>query len=164
MNDPQPAEAAWDPLSQAGYARPDLALAEALDWFGPTFARWVASLSPADGPTTYARHRVLRVLARRGPQRASDVAAELGTTTATLTGLIDGLVADGLLERNPHPHDRRAVLLTLTAKGSTASQDTHALDAATALFDGMTRQQVLDLLATVKSLSSQLREAITSSR
>lgn len=152
----------WDPESTFGYAQPELALAESLDWFGPTFARWVASLSPTGGATTYARQRVLRVLSRRGPQRPGEVASELGCTAATLTGLIDGLVDDGLVARSAHPNDRRSVLLSLTAAGTAASQDSQALQAATALFDGMSRKQVLELLETTKELSTRLRAATSS--
>ncbi len=106
---------------------------------------------------------MLRVLSRRGPQRPGEVASELGSTAATLTGLIDGLESDGLVTRSAHPNDRRSVLLSLTPAGTAASQDSQALQAATALFDGMSRKQVLELLETTKELSTRLRAATTSS-
>lgn len=34
-----------------------------------------------------------------------------------MTGLVDALVADGLVTREPHPGDRRATLVTLTPDG-----------------------------------------------
>jgi len=37
--------------------------------------------------------------------------------SATLTGILDRLEAMELIERKPHPEDRRAILVCLTAKG-----------------------------------------------
>ena len=37
--------------------------------------------------------------------------------SATLTGILDRLEALELVERKPHPEDRRAILVCLTAKG-----------------------------------------------
>jgi len=37
--------------------------------------------------------------------------------SATLTGILDRLEAMELVERRPHPDDRRAILVCLTAKG-----------------------------------------------
>ncbi len=147
----------WDPASNHGFARPELALVEALDWFGPAFSRWLTTLNSADSPTTFARLRVLRVLARVGPRRPTLVANELGVSQATLTGLVDGLVEDGLLRRRHDPADRRAVLLELTATGSRAAQDPTVFAAGAHLFDEMDAEEVLALLATVKTLSGRLR-------
>ena len=61
--------------------------------------------------------RALLVLARRGAQRPSDLAPELGVSAATAGRAINRLVHDGLAERSPDPDDRRSVLATLTAKG-----------------------------------------------
>lgn len=154
----------WDPASGGGYARPELALVEALDWLGPAFARWVASQVPADAPTTWQRLRVLRVLSRRGPQRSLEVAAELAMTQATLTGLVDGLAAEGLLVRLPHPMDRRASLLTLTGAGDAAAADTSTAAAAAAAFDSLTPAEVIDLLTAVKRLATCLRETTQTER
>ncbi len=38
-------------------------------------------------------------------------------TSATMTGIIDRIEKLGLVERKPHPDDRRAILLCLTDKG-----------------------------------------------
>jgi DNA-binding MarR family transcriptional regulator len=155
----EPAWATWDPASTSGYARPELALVEALDWLGPAFARWVARQAPSGAPTTWQRHRVLRVLTRRGPQRPVEVAAELAMTPATLTGLVDGLAAEGLVTRAPHPTDRRATLLTLTSAGQAAADDTTTATAAAAAFETLSPAEVLGLLAAVKRLATCLREA-----
>jgi len=47
----------------------------------------------------------------------SDLAQRAGVTRATVTGLLDGLEEDGLVERKSHSTDRRRVALQLTAAG-----------------------------------------------
>lgn len=57
MDAQRPAWASWDPQSTAGYASAELALVEALDCFGPAFARWVNARAAGSGPTSYPLHR-----------------------------------------------------------------------------------------------------------
>lgn len=45
-----------------------------------------------------------------------DVAKAIAITSSAATQLIDGLVNNGYIEREPHPKDRRAVTLTLSEK------------------------------------------------
>lgn len=157
MVDPKPST--WDPQSSFGHAAPELALVEALDWFGPAFSRWVAAQTPDGSATTYPRLRVLRVLARRGPQRPAQVAAELAATKATMTGLIDALVASQLIIRASDPSDGRATLLKLTVAGEHAAADQSAVLAAAHVLDGLDRSEVLQLLETIKTLGDRLRRA-----
>lgn len=66
---------------------------------------------------TPARGRVLWQLRASGPSLMRTVSDGLGISPRTLTGLVDGLEADGWLLRKPHPRDRRATMLELTAEG-----------------------------------------------
>ena len=52
---------------------------------------------------TYARLRLLSALRHGGPQRLLDLGGELGVTARHVTGLVDALERDGLVERLPHP-------------------------------------------------------------
>jgi DNA-binding MarR family transcriptional regulator len=54
------------------------------------------------------------------PQRASELAARVGVSRPTLTSLVDGLEAVGLLRRAPVPTDRRGIQLLPTAEGVAA--------------------------------------------
>jgi len=45
---------------------------------------------------------------------ANLLATNLGISTASTTKLLDRLTASGHLERRPHPHDRRAVVVVAT--------------------------------------------------
>jgi DNA-binding MarR family transcriptional regulator len=49
--------------------------------------------------------------------RSSTIAEALKVRPRAVTGLVDALVADGLVTREPHPGDRRATLVTLTPGG-----------------------------------------------
>ena len=46
--------------------------------------------------------------------RPTELAARLGITSASMTSLVDRLVASGYVTREPHPTDRRAVILRPT--------------------------------------------------
>lgn len=70
---------------------------------GITPAGWNA-VSAVAGATTAPSQRQL--------------AEQLGVDGATLVATIDRLVAAGLVERMPSPHDRRVKLVVLTAQGS----------------------------------------------
>lgn len=48
----------------------------------------------------------------------AELAGRSGVTRATMTGLIDTLVRDGLVTREPHPDDRRMMSVRLTERGT----------------------------------------------
>jgi DNA-binding MarR family transcriptional regulator len=62
---------------------------------------------------------VLILLMRENSNTAapSVLADKAGVSRATMTGLIDGLERDGLVERVPDPKDRRRLAIKLTAAG-----------------------------------------------
>ena len=73
------------------------------------------SLAPWD--ITPAQLRALRVLARHGPVRLSELSDHLHIAARSATEVIDALEAGGLAERRPDPDDRRATLVELTEHG-----------------------------------------------
>jgi DNA-binding MarR family transcriptional regulator len=75
------------------------------------------SLAGQDAEVTLPQYRALVVLASRGPQRAADIAGELGVNPSTGTRMCDRLVRKGLVRRARSTGDRRVVRLTLTATG-----------------------------------------------
>lgn len=50
---------------------------------------------------------------------AHALASRAGVSRATVTGLLDGLEREGLVERHADPDDRRALRVQLTARGKT---------------------------------------------
>ena len=74
--------------------------------------RWAESHGLSEG-----RLGVLFRLFRCGATPLGDLAADLDSTPRNITGLVDHLERDGLVERVPDADDRRSVRANLTAAG-----------------------------------------------
>lgn len=59
----------------------------------------------------------LEALLRRGPSSVNDLATELYLDKSTVSRVAATLERKGYLTRTPHPDDRRAVILAVTAAG-----------------------------------------------
>lgn len=59
----------------------------------------------------------LRILVQRGALKATELAREMTLSPATVTGIVDRLVARELVVRNRSDEDRRIVTLSITAAG-----------------------------------------------
>jgi DNA-binding MarR family transcriptional regulator len=75
-------------------------------------------------------------LAEGGPQRISDLAAQLNVDVSVVSRQVGELVTAGYLERHLDPHDRRACRLSLTDTGHAA------LDAVLARLTGRFQSQL----------------------
>ncbi len=75
----------------------------------------------AERGLTASRAEVLLVLAQDGPMVQRQISESLRCTPRYVTALIDGLEGEGLVQRRPHPTDRRATLVSLTRRGSAAA-------------------------------------------
>ena len=64
---------------------------------------------------TSARTRVLWELQHTGPSTQHVLAERLDVSPRNITGLVDALEAGGYVTRSPHPSDRRATIVSLTA-------------------------------------------------
>jgi DNA-binding MarR family transcriptional regulator len=67
---------------------------------------------------TPSRTHLLWELGLRGPVTQRVLADALKVTPRAVTGLVDALVENGLVTREPHPTDRRATLVTFTPRGA----------------------------------------------
>lgn len=65
---------------------------------------------------SFARIRALRRVARK-PMTMGELAASLTIDAPYATLVVDELEEQGLVERGPHPTDRRAKVVTTTARG-----------------------------------------------
>jgi DNA-binding MarR family transcriptional regulator len=70
---------------------------------------------------TVERWRALHLLAQGDSHRMSELAEFTQLPPASLTRLVDGLVADNLVHRKPDPHDRRGVRVHITERGQALS-------------------------------------------
>lgn len=107
------------------------AIAAQVAEFGKAYGRWINSELEQTG-TTPARGRLLLALGCAGPCKMSDLSARLGVTPRNVTKLVDSLEEEGLLEREPHPHDRRVTLIRLTAQGVVVNKETMLANSAAA--------------------------------
>ena len=70
---------------------------------------------------TFGRIRALRRIAR-SPMTMGELAANLGIDAPYATLVVDELERQGLVERRPHPTDRRAKLVAPTDHGATTAR------------------------------------------
>ena len=63
------------------------------------------------------QYMLLMSLLEEGDQKMNSLARLLKTSTPSVTNLVDKLEAAGYVRRLPHPGDRRAHIIKLTAKG-----------------------------------------------
>lgn len=73
------------------------------------------TLAPWD--ITPSHLRALRVLARHGIMRLSELSDQLRIAPRSTTEVVDALESRGLVERRPDPADRRATLVEVTERG-----------------------------------------------
>ena len=79
--------------------------------------------------------------------RMGELSRRLMVTNGNVTGLIDRLVTEGLVARQPAPHDRRAHLVRLTTAGKQAfdAMIPKHQDFIAERFDGLSRAELADL-------------------
>jgi len=89
-----------------------------------------------------AQMRILTLIAR-DPIRANVLAERAALSRPTLTGLIDGLVAKGWIDRCTVDGDRRGVALAITERGRRSLTAAHqeAADALSELLDELSPTQ-----------------------
>jgi DNA-binding MarR family transcriptional regulator len=108
------------------------------------------------GPRTH----LLWILFHGGPATQVQLAEALEVTPRNVTTLVDALEATGFARREPHPTDRRAVLVHLTERGQSvmAAMDLEHTELGAALIDGLddatvsAAQHALDHVLTRLSL------------
>jgi DNA-binding MarR family transcriptional regulator len=85
-------------------------------WVIARLARTIEN-SLSDLELSLSQYRVLTILARNS-EGAAALAAKLAVKPASVTSVVDGLVARGLVERQAHADDRRKVTHVVSASGS----------------------------------------------
>lgn len=109
-----------------------------------------------------ARLRALRILAAVDaesdePLRMRDLSELLGVSARTATTVVDSLEREGLVERAPHPTDRRAVLLSLTDRGRVRHREAEKVDAValaevTSRLGPRERERLRELLGLIREV------------
>lgn len=118
--------------------------------------------------TSQGRFLVMMLLDRNAesPLLPSELAEKIGVTRATITGLLDGLERESLVERRAHARDRRALTVHLTAKGAAfleAMLPDHyrRIAALMSELDDDERRQLRHLLAKIAAQSGAIHQLET---
>lgn len=104
---------------------------------------------------TFARYEALMLLrfSRTGSLPMGKMGSRLQVHPTSVTNIIDGLEARGMVVRTPHPSDRRTTLATLTPEGrSVASKATEALHAIRFGTEPLDDQQAITLTGILRRL------------
>jgi MarR family transcriptional regulator for hemolysin len=106
---------------------------------------------------------VLARLDRTEGLKQSELAEILDLQPISLTRLLDRLAGNGLIERRPDPHDRRANRLYLTAAAKPLLAQLAALgqDMMDTVLDGLDEQADARLLHDLGRIKDNLRAAIS---
>jgi DNA-binding MarR family transcriptional regulator len=111
---------------------------------------------------TVARATLLWQLRAAGPSTQRALADALGVSARNVTGLVDGLAAAGLVTREPHPADRRATLVTPTARGEELLDEFGRGQAELAgqLFGGLPGERLAGLVSALDDVLDRLRPLV----
>jgi DNA-binding MarR family transcriptional regulator len=92
-----------------------------------------------------------------GTETLSRIARRLGMHATTVTHVTDRLEKRGLVRRRPHPTDRRATLVTTTARGRTlTAAATDALAAIDFGLPGLTEAQKRSLTSLLARIADRV--------
>jgi DNA-binding MarR family transcriptional regulator len=111
----------------------------------------------------FARGRVLWALSEMGPVVMRALSQRLGISPRTVTGLVDALEADGWVTRSPHPVDRRATIISLTATAEEALVSLRASYEGLAheLLDGIPAADLACCRSVLASIEVRLADVVT---
>lgn len=104
---------------------------------------------------TFARYEVLVLLSfsRTGSLPLGKIGERLQVHATSVTPLVQRLAAAGLIERNRHPEDGRAVLASLTDKGrDVLAEATDAVTRAKFALGAITEDQCAELSAILRNI------------
>ncbi|HZS82989.1 MAG TPA: MarR family transcriptional regulator [Stellaceae bacterium] len=111
--------------------------------------------------TTLPRFDLLAQLDRAGDGLTmGELGSRLMVTGGNITGLVDALAAEGLVERAPHARDRRSRVIRLTAKGRRAFAKMAPVHERwiDAMMAGMGRAEMTELLRLLGRLKDSVRQ------
>jgi DNA-binding MarR family transcriptional regulator len=117
-------------------------------------------------PLTPSRVRLLWDLAANGPSAQHVLASRLEMSARNITGLVDALAAGGYVVRSPHPTDRRAIIVSLSASAREfmrEMQRDHA-ELSAELLGAVDVADQESLLRGIDAIATRLRELIAADK
>lgn len=99
--------------------------------------------------------KLLALVAQLAPCRPSDIASGMGYAPRTVTTALDAMEESGWIERSPHPTDRRAQLVAVTADGQAKLAEVQrpkrqAVEQLFGVLDAEAQQQLRSLMDRVR--------------
>ncbi len=110
-----------------------------------------------DSNLTMRQLKVIMILAFHDAQSGQDLARSLGVGLATVTGIIDRLVAQRLVERHEDPADRRVRRARLTDAGRRLADQ--VLDAGLSQYRTLLEYLDTDTLRALEDVMHKIRQA-----
>jgi DNA-binding MarR family transcriptional regulator len=122
--------------------------------------------SLAERGLTEARTHLVWLLHAQGPATQRELADALRVSPRNVTGLVDALEETGFARRTPHPTDRRATVVELTAQGQSAADRLveEQTEFARLLFERMPRATFDGLVTGLDAVLARLRPAVEEAR
>lgn len=114
---------------------------------------------------SYRQMRILKHV-NEGVSSGTDLGRIFGVTAPAVSETLESLVRKGLLAREPHESDRRAVKLVLTAEGKRANRAAEKVEKelSTELLGPLDEIEVMDLLDLVTKVLVPSQEALINRR
>ena len=115
----------------------------------------------AERGLTLARAEIIWQLRLDGPSTQRALSRALRVTPRNITGLVDGLEADGIVARKSHPTDRRATIVSLTDKGNALARtlDRDQDQFARELFGEVSTNDLASFTRVLERVLARLRES-----
>ncbi|MEV0974255.1 MarR family winged helix-turn-helix transcriptional regulator [Microtetraspora glauca] len=106
---------------------------------------------------TMQQLKVVVMLFFRDASSGQHLARALGTGLGTVTGIVDRLVAQGLVSRREDPTDRRVRLVELTTRGRLLAEE--LIDAGTSNYTRLLGRLDTETLHTLEKVMVKVQEA-----
>ncbi|MEN3536731.1 MarR family transcriptional regulator [Microbispora sp. ZYX-F-249] len=132
-------------------------LAELQRSMGRFFAR-DRSMPLLASTLTMQQLKVVMFLSFAGPTSGQELARHLGVGLATVTGIVDRVVAQGLASRHEDPHDRRVRRVELTEAGRHLT--TEIIEAGTGGYIRLLRHLDTETLRTMETVMRKIEDAM----
>ncbi len=105
-------------------------------------------------PSTWLRIETMKFIAEQDKPKMKDIANYLSITAPSATSLIGELVRDGFVTSCADLHDRRALLLMLTAKGKAELRKAivHGVRILSELFSNLSKTEFLSFISALERI------------
>ncbi|SFK64158.1 MarR family winged helix-turn-helix transcriptional regulator [Methylophaga sulfidovorans] len=104
--------------------------------------------------------RLMKIIHRRSPCTALDIASFMQRDKAQITRLISGLLEQGLIEKHPNPKDKRSHFLLLTPEGDRIQESLSKLigQAEQSMLEGIAKKDMQSFFTVTQKMLKNLEK------